>query len=243
MARKNLVDEKGNEVRSRVLDLVMGIRLTTRLLAIGADVQSALKDADARVQKSLKANDGEISPRTGTASRSSAASSPSASPTVSGRCGSPGWGWRRPWACKPDQLQLKDDPLPDTSQVRPPDLEAALTDAIQQRPDLKALDAGILAKEAEVRAARAELLPQVGLVGQFAWGTAPGRDIISNPYVGDYFNALTIGGCPGHPAEPVVLDRHHLGQQEGLGAEHAPQATGRCRPGHPGRGGERASPS
>ena len=66
---------------------------------------------------------------------------------------------------------------------------------MQQRPDLKALDAGILAKEAEVRAARAELLPQVGLVGQFAYGVAPGRDIISNPYVGDYFNALTVGGA------------------------------------------------
>ena len=62
VARKNLVDENSNAIRNRVLDLVMGIRLTTKLLAIGADVQSALKEADVRVQKSLKANDGEISP-------------------------------------------------------------------------------------------------------------------------------------------------------------------------------------
>ena len=195
VARKNLVDEKGNEVRSRVLDLVMGIRLTTRLLAIGADVQSALKDADARVQKSLKANDGEISPedryrieifRSQLTQRIADGERTLRIARV---------GLAATLGLKPDQLQLKDDPLPDTSQVRPPDLEVALTDAIQQRPDLKALDAGIQAKEAEVRAARAELLPQIGLVGQFAWGTAPGRDIISNPYVGDYFNALSIAGA------------------------------------------------
>jgi len=35
-------------------------RLSQLDLAIGADVQGALKEADARVQKSLKANDGEI---------------------------------------------------------------------------------------------------------------------------------------------------------------------------------------
>ncbi|HVN12489.1 MAG TPA: TolC family protein, partial [Kineosporiaceae bacterium] len=53
------------------------------------------------------------------------------------------------------------------------------------------LDSGILAKEADVRASRAELFPQVALLGQFAWSRAPGRDTITNPYVGDYFNALT----------------------------------------------------
>jgi len=48
-----------------------------------------------------------------------------------------------------------------------------------------------------VKASRAELLPQFGLVGQFAWSRAPGRDTITNPYVGDYFNALTIGAALG----------------------------------------------
>ena len=65
------------------------------------------------------------------------------------------------------------------------------------RPDLKALDSGILAKEADVRASRAELFHQVGLLGQFAYSRAAGRDTINNPYVGDYFNALTIGAALG----------------------------------------------
>jgi outer membrane protein TolC len=195
VARKNLVDETSNAIRNRVLDLVMGIRLTTKLLAIGADVQSALKDADVRVQKSLKANDGEISPedryrieifRSQLTQRIADGDRTLRIARV---------GLAATLGMKPEQLQLRDDPLPDTSQVRVPDLALALSDAVQQRPDLKALDAGILAKEAEVRAARAELLPQLGLVGQFAYGVAPGRDIISNPYVGDYFNALTVGGA------------------------------------------------
>ncbi len=195
VARKDLVDETSNAIRNRVLDLVMGIRLTTKLLAIGADVQSALKDADVRVQKSLKANDGEISPedryrieifRSQLTQRIADGDRTLRIARV---------GLAATLGMKPEQLQLRDDPLPDTSQLRAPDLALALSDAVQQRPDLKALDAGILAKEAEVRAARAELLPQVGLVGQFAYGLATGRDIISNPYVGDYFNALTIGGA------------------------------------------------
>jgi len=195
VARRELVDETSNAIRSRVLDLVMGIRLTTKLLAIGADVQSALKEADARVQKSLKANDGEISPedryrieifRSQLTQRIADGDRTLRMARV---------GLAATLGMKPEQLQLRDDPLPDTSQMRPPDLVVALADAERQRPDLKALDAAILAKEAEVRAARAELLPQVGLVGQFAYGLAPGRDIVTNPYVGDYFNALSIGGA------------------------------------------------
>ena len=196
-ARGYLVDDTANAIRHRVLQLVMGIRLGTRLLAIGADVQSALKDADARVQKSLKANDGEISPedryrieifrsqltqRIADGEREVRIRRVQLAATL---------------ALEPDRLQLQDEPLPDTSQIRTPELSAALADAERQRPDLKALDQGILAKEADVRASRAELFPQIGLLGQFAYSRASGRDTITNPYVGDYFNALTIGAALG----------------------------------------------
>ncbi|HEY3587854.1 MAG TPA: TolC family protein [Myxococcaceae bacterium] len=194
-ARKYLVDDTSNAIRTRVLQLVMGIRLATRLLAIGADVQNALKEADARVQKSLKANDGEITPedryrieifrsqlnqRIADGERAVQVARVGLAATL---------------ALEPAQLQLRDDPLPDTSQIRPADLASALANAEGMRPDLKALDKGILAKEADVRASRAELYPQLGLVGQFAYSRAAGRDTITNPYVGDYFNALTIGAA------------------------------------------------
>jgi outer membrane protein TolC len=194
-ARKFLVDDTSNAIRTRVLQLVMGIRLATRLLSIGADVQNALKEADARVQKSLKANDGEITPedryrieifrsqlnqRIADGERAVQVARVGLAATL---------------ALEPEQLQLRDDPLPDTSQIRPADLTSALADAEMMRPDLKALDKGILAKEADVRASRAELFPQLGIVGQFAYSRAAGRDTITNPYVGDYFNALTIGAA------------------------------------------------
>ena len=190
-ARKYLVTDTANAIRHRVLQLVMGIRLTTRLLAIGADVQDALKQADERVQKSLKANDGEISPedryrieifRSQLTQRIADGERALRIARV---------GLAATLAIEPEQLQLRDEPLPETSQIKAPDLPQALSDAVRQRPDLKALDSGILAKEADVRASRAELFPQVALLGQFAWSRAPGRDTITNPYVGDYFNALT----------------------------------------------------
>lgn len=195
VARKYLLDGEGNSIRNRVLDLVMGIRLTNRLLGIAADVQSALKEADTRVQKSLKANDGEISPEDRYRIEIFRNQLAQAVADFERALRVQRVGLAATLGMTPAQLQLKDEPLPDTAQLRPPDLEVALADAIHQRPELKAIDQGILAKEAEVRAARAELLPQVGLVGQFAYGLAPGRDIISNPYVGDYFNALTVGGA------------------------------------------------
>jgi outer membrane protein TolC len=196
-ARHHLVDDTANAIRTRVLQLVMGIRLTTRLLAIGADVQSALRQADERVQKSLKANDGEITPedryrieifRSQLTQRIADGERALRIARV---------GLAATLALEPDQLQLRDDPLPDTAQIKAPDLPAALADSERQRPDLKALDSGIVAKEADVKASRADLFPQLGIVGQFAWSRAPGRDTITNPYVGDYTNALTIGAFLG----------------------------------------------
>ena len=196
-ARKYLVDDTANAIRTRVVQLVMGIRLTTRLLAIGKDVQDALRQADERVQKSLKANDGEISPedryrieifRSQLTQRLADGERALRVARV---------GLAATLAMDPEQLQLQDEPLPDTSQIRAPERTAALADAEKQRPDLKALDNGILAKEADVRATHAELFPQIGIVGQFAYSRAPGRDTITNPYIGDYFNALTIGAALG----------------------------------------------
>ena len=194
-ARSYLVDDTANMIRHRVLQLVMGIRLTSRLLGIAGDVENALKDVDARVQKSLKANDGEISPedryrieifrsqllqRQADGVRALRVSRVGLAATL---------------ALEPDQLQLKDEPLPDTLGIKAPDLSQARLDAEMYRPDLKALDYGIKAKENELHATKAQMFPQVGLLAQFAWSMAPGRDTITNPYIGDYFNALTIGAA------------------------------------------------
>ena len=196
-ARGYLVDDTGNAIRTRVLQLVMGIRLTSRLLGIAADVQSALKEADARVQKSLKANDGEIAPED--RYRIEIFRSQLTQRVADGE----------------RALRVARVGLAATLAMEPTSSSSATTRCRTRRrsnhrisrsrcptrsgcgPNLKALDSGILAKEADVHASRAELFPQVGLVGQFAWSRASGRDIITNPYVGDYFNALTIGAALG----------------------------------------------
>jgi outer membrane protein TolC len=191
-ARSELVQDTSNAIRQRVLQLMLTIRLSTRLLGIAADVENALKDVDVRVQKSLKANDGEISPedryrielfRSQLIQRKADGERALRLARV---------GLAATLALEPDKLQLRDEALPDTRNVHSPDLAQVRLEAEQYRPDLKALDNVIRAKEAEVHGTRAELLPQLGLVGQFAWSRAPGRDTITNPYVGDYFNALSI---------------------------------------------------
>jgi outer membrane protein TolC len=65
-------------------------------------------------------------------------------------------------------------------------------EAEQDRPDIRALDKAIEAKRAEVHASWAEQWPQFFIAGQFAYSRAPGRDTVTNPYVGDYFNALSL---------------------------------------------------
>jgi outer membrane protein TolC len=194
-AKAYLVDDTANAIRHRVLQLVMGIRLTTRLLGIATDVENALKDVDVRVQKSLKANDGEISPedryrieifRSQLLQRQADGVRALRVARV---------GLAATLALQPEQLQLRDEPLPDTLGVKPPDLAQARLDAEMYRPDLKALDNGLKAKEAELHATKAQMFPQVGLGAQFAWSMAPGRDVITNPFVGDYFNALTVGAA------------------------------------------------
>lgn len=76
-------------------------------------------------------------------------------------------------------------PLPDLKQY----LDAALTD----RPELKALEAATLAKQAQMGAVKSKFLPQIFLAGRFRYGYTPGRTPQSNPFVDDEFNFLYGG--------------------------------------------------
>lgn len=194
-ARGNLLQSSSDAIRHRVLGLVMGIRLLNKLLGIAGDVESALKDVDARVQKSLKANDGEISPEDRYRIELFRSDLTEAKAEVERRLRLGRVGLAATLALEVDKLELREEPLPDTGRIVEPDLVQALADAERLRPDLKALDNGIRAKEAQSKATWAEMFPQLGLVGQFAWSRAAGRDTVTNPYVGDYFNALTVGGA------------------------------------------------
>jgi len=196
-ARQQLVQEKVNAVRQQALQLVMAATLTRRLLGIVADVESAMKDVDARMAQSLKDNDGEVTTedryrlelfrselmqKKADAVRAQTLARAALATLIV--------------LPEPD-LRLREDPFPDLGEVTPPDLVAARLEAEKDRPDIRALDKAIEAKQAEVHAAWAEQFPQFFIAGTFAYSRAPGRDIVTNPYVGDFFNALTVGAAVG----------------------------------------------
>lgn len=196
-ARQQLVQEKVNAVRQQTLQLVMAATLTRRLLGIVGDVETAMKDVDARMAQSLKDNDGEVTTedryrlelfrsdlfqRKADAQRAQRLSRAALSILI---------------VIPEPELRLKEDPFPEPGEVAVPDVIAARLEAEKDRPDLRALDKAIEAKQAEVHAAWAEQFPQFFIAGQFAYSKAPGRDIVTNPYVGDYFNALTAGAAIG----------------------------------------------
>ena len=177
---------------------------------------------------------GDLLPRTATASRSSAASSRSASPTGSGRFGSRGWAWRRPWRWSRTSSSSGTIRSPDTAQVRAPDLVAGPV----RRRAAAAGSQGARHGHPRQGGGRARqpgqsCCPRSASSGSSPTRVAPGRDIISNPYVGDYFNALTVGAA--------LVIRQNLSfwtvitatDKKAVGAEHAPQAARRRGPGHP----------
>lgn len=196
-AQEFLVQDKVNGVRQQTLQLVLAATLTRRLLGIVNDVETALKDVDARMAQSLKDNDGEVS----TEDRyrlelfKSELLQRKADATRAQRLA------RAALATllvlpEPD-LHLKEDPFPDPGEVKAPDIIAARAEAEKDRPDIRALDKAIEAQEAALHAAWAEQWPQIFIGGQLAYSKAPGRDTITNPYIGDYFNAFTIAAAVG----------------------------------------------
>jgi outer membrane protein TolC len=196
-AREYLVQDKVNAVRQQTLQLVMAATLTRRLLTIVADVETAMKEVDSKMTQSLKDNDGDVSTddryrlelfkaellqRKADAIRAERLARAALATLM---------------VIPEADLHLKEDPFPDPTNVEAPDILAVRMEAEQDRPDILALDKAIEAKRAEVHASWAEQWPQFFIAGQFAYSRAPGRDTVTNPYVGDYFNALSVYAAVG----------------------------------------------
>jgi len=185
-----------SQVQLRVIQLFWGHALATRFLVIAADVEKALTDVDSRIERSLKDETGEVSPsdrfqvtlfRSDLGVREADAQKGLDLARI---------GLAATLALDPKQLALKavsfevaDEPIPTS--------EEGLSQALDHRPDLLALGQAILARQAEVRAKEAALLPTVFIAGEFSYGYAPNRTIVSNPWLTDPFNALTIGAVLG----------------------------------------------
>jgi multidrug efflux system outer membrane protein len=195
-ARELLVDDTLSQVQLRVIQLFWGEALARKFLSIASDVEKALGDVDAQISKSLKAEDGQVSPqdkfqvalfRSELAGRKAEAIRGQELARI---------GLAATLAISQDRLRLKEIDL--TSGIaETPNLDDAISRAETSRPDLRALAAAIDAKKGEVQAKEGALFPQVFIGAEFAYSFAYNRDIQLNPWVGDYFNTLSLGAALG----------------------------------------------
>lgn len=196
-AREFLVQDKVNQARQQTLQLVMAATLTRRLLAIVGEIEGALTEVEATMDKSLKANDGDVSTDDKYRVELFRATLLQQKAEVQRRERQARAALATLLVIPVQDLHLKEDPFPDPNSIQVPDILSVRAEAEQDRPDIRALDKAIAAKREEVHATWAEQLPQFFVAGQFAYSKAPGRNEITNPYVGDYFNAFTINAALG----------------------------------------------
>jgi len=192
-ARHLLLEDTASQVELRVVQLFWGEALARKLLDIAAEVEKKLPDAEKRIKDLLSEGSAEVKPsdqyrldiykaqlkrRESEAEKGLTLAHDGLAALV---------------AASPEDLRVAPTPLPGTPPTEVLALEEAERLAERRRPDLAALDQAILARQAEVKAAQAAMLPQVLLGGTFAFSYAPNRDIQTNPWVGDYFNTLAFG--------------------------------------------------
>ena len=82
--------------------------------------------------------------------------------------------------------------------LKPPkeDLQALdyyIDSAMHNRLEMRKVRAGIDARAAEVQEARANMYPDIFIGGHLEWSNAPNRENLTNPFVGESFNAFAAG--------------------------------------------------
>jgi outer membrane protein, multidrug efflux system len=91
-----------------------------------------------------------------------------------------------------DELPIADEPLGlPTLELEP--LEAYQTRARAQRPELRAMSAGLAAREAEVRIRERAYLPDLGMAGFFRWAWASNATRQRSPFAYDPYHELSSG--------------------------------------------------
>jgi outer membrane protein TolC len=192
-ARALLVQATRNRVQHRAVQLYWGVALAKRLLQISKEVESALNDAEKKVDESLASGKGDVEQadrfrlrvfrgellaRRADAQKGLRLARLALAGTL---------------AIEEPSLVLRDELLPPEVDANLPDLGLVVSAAAERRPDLLALDQGLRAKEAEVRADIAARLPAIFIGGELALSYAPNRTIQTNPWVSDFFNTVSAG--------------------------------------------------
>ncbi|NOK38034.1 TolC family protein [Corallococcus exercitus] len=92
-----------------------------------------------------------------------------------------------------EQVEVVEEDLPLQGDVNVPDLETSLKQANERRPELKAIAAGIIAREQEVLIRERSYYPDLGLAGYYdiRWTSSATRQ--RSPFAYDPFNDRTAG--------------------------------------------------
>lgn len=92
-----------------------------------------------------------------------------------------------------EQVEVVEEDLPLQEEVKVPDLETALREANERRPELKAIAAGIIAREQEVLIRERSYYPDLGLAGYYdiRWTSSATRQ--RSPFAYDPYNDRTAG--------------------------------------------------
>ena len=210
-AREIQVTDKMAELKVRIAQLFWGENLARKLLSIASDVEKSLAEVDKKLKELLKSGDESVRPadryrldvykatlrkRKAEAERGVELAHGGLAATV----GMPASG-----------VTLRELSLP----LEPgdlPDVGGALEQAERQRPDLRALDQAIAARDGEVRATHAAMLPQVFVAGTFGWAYAPNRTPQLNPWIQDTFNHVGGGVALGFRQDlalPLLITQAH----------------------------------
>jgi outer membrane protein TolC len=194
--RALMVQDDLARVQERIIRLFWAEALARRLLAIAADVEQALAEADRRVARSLERSDGEITPSDryrvalfrGSVRQRTADARRALSLARTGLAASLSLPVER-LSLEETRLEVQDESIPSAEEAR--------LGAEASRRDLKALGFAIAAKEAQIRVEEAAALPQIFVGGRLAYSHAANRDLQVNPWVPDYFNEFLAGFAVG----------------------------------------------
>ena len=190
-ARSMLLKNQVSQVQLRIIQLFWAQAFARKLLGIAGDVEVSLKQVNDKIEEELKNPDSSIT--TEDRYRVKLFSSELASRKADAEKGLElaQIGLAATLAVDPGSVQF-DSPALETGGPDLPPMPKLIADAEAQRADLAALDAAIHAREAEIRADQAAMLPAFFVAGQFSVAYAPNRDLQTNPWVNDPFRE--VGG-------------------------------------------------
>jgi outer membrane protein TolC len=215
-ARNHLLKNEVANVQLRVIQLFWARAFATKMLDIAADVEKSLKQVDEKIDEALKNEEGSITTedrfrvqifKGEVASRKADAQKGFDLAQI---------GLAATLALQPDGVKF-DTPALDATGPEIPPLAKLVEQAESQRAELLALDEAIHAREAEVRANEAAMLPAFFVAGQFSFAYAPNRDIQFNPWVNDPFRELSGGivlGARQNLALPLLWEQAEKSKAE-----------------------------